>query len=159
MRDRMAFNAVKGVRAFFDTITGWNSKSMTKDMVMYRVIFLETIAAVPGFITAITRHFKSLRRMEKDGGLLHLFLEEASNEQMHLLSLIKMKDPGMFFRGSVVVSQFGFGSAFLGTYIMPPKFCHRFVGYVEEEACLTYTKIIDAIEGSELASWRTELAP
>ena len=39
----------------------------------------------------------------------------------------------------------------------------RFVGYVEEEACSTYTKIIDAIEkapeGSELASWRTEKAP
>ncbi|KAL3937024.1 MAG: hypothetical protein SGBAC_007778 [Bacillariaceae sp.] len=163
MRDRLAYNSVKGVRAFFDTITGWNSKAMTKDMVMYRVIFLETIAAVPGFIAAITRHFKSLRNMEKDGGLLHLFLEEANNERMHLLSFIKMKNPGTLFRGSVVVSQFGFGSAFLGAYMMSPKFCHRFVGYVEEEACSTYTKIIDAIEtapeGSELASWQTDLAP
>ncbi len=40
---------------------------------------------------------------------------------------------------------------------------HRFVGYIEEEACHTYTKIVDAIEeapeGSELAAWRTEHAP
>lgn len=40
---------------------------------------------------------------------------------------------------------------------------HRFVGYIEEEACHTYTKIVGAIEeapeGSELAAWRTEHAP
>ena len=37
-----------------------------------------------------------------------------------------------------------------------PTFCHRLVGYVEEEACSTYIKIIDGIEtapeGSELAA-------
>lgn len=163
VKDRMALNAVKGVRFFFDTLTGWNNKSITKEKVLHRVIFLETIAAVPGFIAAIVRHFQSLRRMERDGGLLHLFLEEANNERMHLLSFIKMKDPGFLFRGAVIVSQFGFGSAFLASYVASPKFCHRFVGYVEEEACSTYTKIIDAIEkapeGTELADWRTELAP
>lgn len=40
---------------------------------------------------------------------------------------------------------------------------HRFVGYIEEEACHTYTKIITAIEtapvGSELAAWKNEEAP
>jgi Alternative oxidase len=48
-------------------------------------------------------------------------------------------------------------------YLVSPKFCHRFVGYVEEEACSTYTKIIKAIEtskdGTDLANWRTERAP
>lgn len=163
VRDRVALNAVKGVRFFFDTFTGWNNNEITKEKVLNRVIFLETIAAVPGFVAAIVRHFKSLRRMERDGGLLHLFLEEANNERMHLLSFIKMKDPGMIFRGAVIFSQFGFGSAFLASYAVSPKFCHRFVGYVEEEACATYTKIIDAIEkapeGGELADWRSEVAP
>lgn len=163
LRDKLAFNAVKAVRGLFDAATGWNNKAITKNMVMHRVIFLETIAAVPGFIAAIVRHFKSLRRMERDGGLLHLFLEEANNERMHLLSFIKMKNPGTLFRGAVIVSQFGFGSAFLTSYMISPKFCHRFVGYVEEEACSTYTKIINVIEtapeGSDLASWRTEVAP
>ncbi|CAJ1957961.1 unnamed protein product [Cylindrotheca closterium] len=163
MRDKLAYNAVKAVRGGFDMATGWQSKGITKDMVMQRVIFLETIAAVPGFVAAIVRHFKSLRRMERDGGLLQLFLEEANNERMHLLSFIKMKNPGKLFRGAVIVSQFGFGTAFLTSYAISPKFCHRFVGYVEEEACSTYTKIIDAIEkapeGSELAEWRTEKAP
>jgi hypothetical protein len=65
--DRMAFNAVKIVRLFFDTGTGWNNTTITKEEVLNRVIFLETIAAVPGFIAAIVRHFKSLRNMERDG--------------------------------------------------------------------------------------------
>ena len=66
-------------------------------------------------------------------------------------------------RLAVIGGQVGFGSAFLISYIISPKFCHRFVGYVEEEACSTYTKIIDAIknadEGTELASWQTQRAP
>ena len=45
----------------------------------------------------------------------------------------------------------------------PTTYCHRLVGYVEEEACSTYTKIIGGIEaapeGSELAAWRTQIAP
>jgi Alternative oxidase len=162
MVDKMAFYAVKGVRFLFDKATGWNGV-IAQENVMNRVIFLETIAAVPGMVAAIVRHFRSLRSMERDGGLMHVFLEEANNERMHLLSFIKMKDPSKLFRAAVVGSQFGFGTAFLLAYITSPRFCHSFVGYVEEEACATYTKIVKTIEaapeGSELAVWRTELAP
>lgn len=160
--DRLAYGAVKGVRLGFDTATGWNHE-ITTSKVMQRVIFLETIAAVPGMVAAIIRHFKSLRSMERDGGLINMFLEEATNERMHLLTFVRMRDPSLLFRASVIGAQFGFGTAFLLAYIISPKFCHRFVGYVEEEACSTYTKIIHAIEtapeGSELAEWRTQKAP
>jgi hypothetical protein len=161
--DKLAFNAVKVVRALFDAATGWKNDHITPANILNRVIFLETIAAVPGMVAAIVRHFRSLRRMERDGGLMNLFLEEANNERMHLLSFIRMKDPSIMFRGTVILSQFGFGGVFLLAYLASPKFCHRFVGYVEEEACSTYTKIINAIEnapeGSELHKWNTQLAP
>jgi len=122
--DRVAFQAVKVVRFFFDTATGWsNDKIATQEQILNRVIFLETVAAVPGMVAAVTRHFRSLRRMERDGGLMQLFLEEANNERMHLLSFIKLKDPGMIFRTAVIVSQFGFGTAFFLAYIASPKFC------------------------------------
>jgi len=160
--DKAAFGSVKAVRLLFDSATGWNG-IITKEKVLQRVIFLETIAAVPGMVAAIIRHFKSLRLMERDGGLINMFLEEATNERMHLLSFVRMKNPGLFFRAAVIGGQFGFGSAFFVSYAVSPNFCHRFVGYVEEEACSTYTKIIKAIEdapeGSELAEWKTDLAP
>ena len=114
-------------------------------------------------VAAIVRHFRSLRNMKADGGYLQLFLEEANNERMHLLTFVRMKDPSVMFRAAVILGQFGFGAAFTLAYIVSPRFCHRFVGYVEEEACSTYTKIIKAIEiapeGSELASWRTKAPP
>ena len=82
---------------------------------------------------------------------------------MHLLTFVRMKDPSIALRMAIVLSQFGFGAAFLTAYTISPAFCHRFVGYVEEEACSTYTKIIKAIEtapdGSELAQWRTDAPP
>lgn len=162
-RDKLAYYSVKGVRIGFDTATGWNSENITVPNIMRRVIFLETVAAVPGMVAAIIRHFKSLRSMQRDGGMLQMFLEEANNERMHLLTFVGMRNPSALFRAAVIGGQFGFGSVFLLAYMISPKFAHRFVGYVEEEACSTYTKIIKAIEdapeGSELAGWRTEHAP
>lgn len=162
-KDEVALGAVKLVRFGFDTATGWNRGEITQDKILNRAIFLETIAAIPGMVAAIIRHFRSLRNMARDGGMLNMFLEEANNERMHLLTFIRMKDPGYLFRGAVIGGQFGFGSTFLLMYMISPAFCHRFVGYIEEEACHTYTKIIDEIEaapeGSDLAKWRTEEAP
>lgn len=162
IRDRLAYNAVKGVRFLFDIATGWNGE-ITQSKVLNRTIYLETIAAVPGMVAAIVRHFRSLRTFQRDGGMMQMFLDEANNERMHLLTFVRMKDPNYLFRLAVIGGQFGFGAAFLLSYIISPKFCHRFVGYVEEEACSTYTKIIKAIEnaeeGTEMAEWRTELAP
>jgi len=161
--DKIAFNAVKAVRFFFDSATGWRNDQITTDKVLNRVIFLETVAAVPGMVAAIVRHFKSLRAMQRDGGMLQMFLEEANNERMHLLTFVQMKDPNRFFRAAVIGGQFGFGTFFLLAYMISPKFCHRFVGYIEEEAVHTYTRIIAAIdsapEGSEMAQWKHERAP
>ena len=160
--DKIAYSAVKLVRKSFDTATGWNHEISPKK-VLQRVIFLETIAAVPGMTAAIIRHFKSLRNMERDGGLINMFLEEATNERMHLLTFVTMRDPSLAFRASVIGSQFAFGTGFLLAYLASPTFCHRFVGYIEEEAVCTYTKIISAVEkapaGSDLAKWRMERAP
>jgi hypothetical protein len=163
MSDKLAYTATKVVRFLFDSATGWKNESVSVNQIMNRVIYLETIAAVPGMVAAIIRHFKSLRTMQPDGGMLQMFLEEANNERMHLLTFVRMKDPSRFFRFMVLAGQLGFGTVFTLAYAISPNFCHRFVGYVEEEACSTYTKIIKAIEiapeGSELAAWRTEPAP
>ena len=39
-----------------------------------RIIFLETVAAVPGMIAAMTRHLRSLRHMQRDYGWIHTLL-------------------------------------------------------------------------------------
>lgn len=161
--DKSALFAVKCVRMVFDTATLWNVGSVTKEKILNRAIFLETIAAIPGMVAAIIRHFRSLRNMARDGGMLNMFLEEANNERMHLLTFIRMKEPGYLFRAAVIGAQFGFGSFFLTAYMINPTWCHRFIGYIEEEACHTYTKILDEMDnapmGSELAQWKTEDAP
>ena len=66
-------------------------------------------------------------------------------------------------RLAVIGGQCVFATFFGTMYVINPTYCHRLVGYVEEEACSTYTKIIGGIEaapeGSELAAWRTQIAP
>ena len=81
--DRMAFRSVKMVRFLFDWGTGWNGV-ITPDKVLNRTIYLETIAAVHGMVTANICHCKSLRTMQ---------------QRMHLLISVRMmKDPGVMLR-------------------------------------------------------------
>jgi len=47
--DKAAFGLAKATRLLFDSATGWNG-TITKEKVLQRVIFLETIAAVPGMV-------------------------------------------------------------------------------------------------------------
>lgn len=36
--------------------------------------------------------------MQRDGGMIQMFLDEANNERMHLLTFVRMKDPGVLLR-------------------------------------------------------------
>lgn len=106
------------------------------------------------------RHLKSLRSMKRDYGWIHTLLEEAENERMHLLIFMTMKDPGLIFRLMVLGAQGVFFNAFFLTYLITPKTCHRFVGYLEEEAVKTYTGLLKDLDGPEhLKSWGNEEAP
>jgi hypothetical protein len=39
------------------------------------------------------------------------------------------------------------------SYIISPRTCHRFVGYLEEEAVVTYTHAIQELERGRLPKW------
>jgi hypothetical protein len=77
--DRVAYAAVRTLRFFFDTFTGYvhehpASKSngekenhrprkiMTEKQWLRRIIFLESVAGVPGMVAGMSRHMKSLRK-------------------------------------------------------------------------------------------------
>jgi len=43
---------------------------------------------------------------------------------------------------------------FFFAYLISPRFCHRFVGYLEEEAVHTYTMAIEMIEKDHIPEWK-----
>jgi hypothetical protein len=45
-----------------------------------------------------------------------------------------MAEPGWFMRVMVLAAQGVFFNAFFVSYLISPRICHRFVGYLEEEA-------------------------
>ena len=98
-----------------------------------------------GMVAAMLRHMSSLRTMRRDHGWIHTLLEDAENERMHLLTFMTLKKPGPFLRGLVLLGQGVFFNLFLASYIISPKFCHRFVGYLEEFAVVTYTELLHEI--------------
>lgn len=77
--DRIAYTAVRTLRFFFDTFTGYTHessksksdkekenyrprKTMNEKQWLRRIIFLESIAGVPGMVGGMSRHMKSLRK-------------------------------------------------------------------------------------------------
>ena len=99
--------------------------------------------------------------MRRDGGFIHTLLEEAENERMHLLTFLSVHKPSLLVRGLVLLAQGVMTNALFLTYLVAPRFVHRFVGFLEEEAVHTYTNCIKDIddERTDLAAWKTTPAP
>lgn len=81
------------------------------------------------------------------------------NERMHLLIFLKMAEPGWFMRLMVLGAQGVFFNGFFLAYVLSPRTCHRFVGYLEEEATITYTREIADIDHGRLPKWEKMTAP
>lgn len=82
--DKIALNAVRFLRYCMDKITGYKHPEegstkvlMTERQWLIRMIFLESIAAVPGMVGGMLRHLHSLRRMKRDNGWVS-FLQYSS---------------------------------------------------------------------------------
>jgi len=114
---------------------------------------LEAIAGVPGMVGGMGRHFRSLRSLNRDNGWIHHLLEEAENERIHLFVFLRLKNPGIFYRMFIVISQAVFFNFYFWTYLLFPKYAHRFVGYLEEEAVHTYTILINNLDKGMLPKW------
>lgn len=120
---------------------------------MVRFIFLETIAGVPGIVAGTLRHLHSIRRFKPDQGWIKTLLEESYNERMHLLTFLEMYKPGWLMRFMVWAAQGTFYNAMFIAYLICPRVCHRFVGYLEEEAVHTYTRCIQEMDRGLLPRW------
>lgn len=97
--------------------------------------------------------------LSTDKSRIETLLEEAYNERMHLLTFMKMAEPGILMRLMVLGAQGVFFNGFFISYLLSPRICHRFVGYLEEEAVLTYTRAIEEIEAGKLPKWKDMDAP
>ncbi|KAI8463583.1 MAG: mitochondrial alternative oxidase [Monoraphidium minutum] len=153
---KVAFKVIQTVRGAFDVATGY-SDDMTEAQWLRRMIFLETVAGVPGMVAGMLRHLRSLRRMERDNGWINTLLQEAENERMHLLTFMTLRNPGILFRSMVILAQGAFFNAFFLAYLVSPRTCHALVGYLEEEAVKTYTHALKDIDAGKL--WPGTPAP
>ena len=113
----------------------------------HRAVVLETVAGVPGMVAGMWNHLRSLRKMKPDDrGWIKTLLAEAENERMHLMIFIEIAKPNWFERWMIISAQFMFWHFYMFLYIFFPKVAHRMVGYFEEQAVISYTSYLKAIE-------------
>jgi len=160
--DKLLYFSVRSAYHGFNAISFYNQQDPSGKAVKFRLIFLESIAGVPGMVGAAARHFKSLRTLNRDHGWIHTLLEEAENERMHLLTVMTMFQAGPLAKFAVLVAQSVLAPLLTVVAFINPKYIHRFVGYLEETAVHTYSHIIEKMEtpGSKLQKeWGHLMAP
>ena len=153
IRDRLAHLFVKSARFSTDLLTRYDPDKMDERQWLNRCIFLETVAGIPGMVGGMARHMRSLRTLERDHGWIHHLMQEAENERMHLFFFLRMRNPGILFRLLIAAAQGVFFNAYFLMYLLTPSTCHRFVGYLEEEAVHTYTVLLSQIDKGQLETW------
>jgi len=116
----------------------------------HRAVVLETVAGVPGMVGGMLQHLKSLRRCKDDAGWIKTLLDEAENERMHLMTFIEIAHPTLFERLLIIFTQVIFFTAYFILYIISPKISHRIVGYLEEEAVISYTQYLKEIDDGKI---------
>jgi len=160
--DKIVNMTMYGLYHSFNFVTGYQPVNPSVNSIEWRLIMLESVAGVPGFVAAGFRHFHSLRTLQRDHGWIATLLEEAENERMHLLVCLRMFKASWVTRVSVVAMQMILTPVLMAVYTVHPKSMHRFVGYLEETACHTYVNIIENIqtEGTNLnVAWKDLAAP
>ena len=65
------------------------------------------------------------------------------------MTFLELKKPGLPFRLAVMGAQGIFWNFYFVSYIISPKFCHKMVGYLEEEAVKTYSKLIEHMKAGK----------
>ncbi|WP_309666117.1 alternative oxidase [Tabrizicola sp.] len=136
--DRVALGIVKFMRVFADAFF---SKRYG-----HRAVVLETVAAVPGMVGGMLQHLKSLRHIREDEGWIREMLDEAENERMHLMTFINIAQPSFVERMLIMFGQAVFFNAYFFLYLFAPKTAHRVVGYLEEEAVVSYTGYLAQVD-------------
>ncbi|EWH03786.1 alternative oxidase 1 [Halomonas sp. BC04] len=115
----------------------------------HRAVVLETVAAVPGMVGGSLQHLRALRKMKDDDGWIRTLLDEAENERMHLMTFIEVAQPSRLERALILVAQGMFYNLFFLLYLCSSKTAHRVVGYLEEEAVMSYTEYLEGIDSGK----------
>ncbi|OYX23777.1 MAG: oxidase [Rhodobacterales bacterium 32-66-7] len=142
LSDRIALGIVKFMRIFADAFF---SKRYG-----HRAVVLETVAAVPGMVGGLLQHLKSLRHIREDEGWIRELLDEAENERMHLMTFIHIAKPSFLERLLIMFGQAIFFNTYFFLYLFAPKTAHRVVGYLEEEAVISYTGYLAQVDSGHV---------
>jgi len=140
--DRIALAVVKAMRAVADRFFARRYG--------HRAVVLETVAAVPGMVGGLLQHLRALRHIRDDQGWIRELIDEAENERMHLMTFIQIAQPSRLERAIIMLTQAVFYNVYFFLYLFAPRIAHRVVGYLEEEAVVSYTAYLAEIDAGRV---------
>lgn len=112
----------------------------------HHALVLETIAGIPGMVGGMLLHLSCLRRIRDDQGWIQKLLDEAHNEYKHLMTFHAIAEPTFIEQIFIRLGQSLFFIGYFLVYVIYPPIAHRFVGYLEEEAVISYKEYLEYLK-------------
>jgi ubiquinol oxidase len=101
-------------------------------------------------VGGLLQHLKALRHIRDDRGWIKVLIDEADNERMHLMTFIQIAEPSRLERLIIMTTQAVFYNVYFWLYLFAPRTAHRIVGYLEEEAVVSYTHYLAEIDAGRI---------
>jgi ubiquinol oxidase len=139
--DRFAWRIARGIRHL--------AQGLFARRYCNRAVVLEAISGVPAMVSGIMQHVRTLRSLEDDRGWISVFLDEAENQRVQLMTFCEVLRPSWLERAAVLLAQGGFYCFFFTLYLLSRKTAHRLAAYLMEESVEAYTEYIDALERND----------
>lgn len=159
IRDWVAFAWIKMMIFGADIIS--RRPKMNEKLFLRRLLYLETMGAAVGLAAPTAQHMRHVIQFKggEEGQIINHLVEESDNERVHLYAILELKRPSLPTRIAVLMFQTAFFLMFTTIHFISPRVGFRYIGYLEEEAFDTYTKIIKGIDEGTLPEWKNYPAP
>ncbi|KAL0483918.1 ubiquinol oxidase AOX1C, mitochondrial [Acrasis kona] len=108
-------------------------------------VFLEACASIPGLVGGVLHYIFGASSPEEEKRIAAL-LEESENERTHLMLWAEVIKPSILETILIFFATVVYFVLYCASYLVSRNFCHRVVGYMEEEAVWYYTDFLQAID-------------
>jgi len=159
--EKWARKIVNGWIYIVDVMSGFKYEEKTKAIWISKLVLTHMFLPNHSLAGAMVYHTKSVCNPGRDTATVSWYLANADNLRHSFVALLEIKNPNLFYRLATSLAQL-IDLAYWAISMFPaPRWNHRMVAYMLEDAIVVLNKCIAEIEApnSSVGSWKSEKAP
>ena len=137
--DKIAKAIIDGWIVIVDKMSGFENDKKSKSVWLSKLILSQMFLANPLLAGSMVYHTKAVLNPGKDLETVSMYLAHANNLRLSFTTLLELKNPNIFYRLITTLIQF-IDLSFCAAFMFPaPRFVHRTLAYLLEDATTVFS--------------------